>query len=174
MFFRQIFDISVAEPLNVRSVKSKKYRIALQILSVAALLLMLGMQIYTIRNHYLLLASDSFRYNDLAWNAYKAGTWYPSEINLCDSYIFGNGLVNLFIVLIKLTGSIEIIKYINIVFTYVILFRAYTSSEKLSAKRKQSIGSQLYTACSEHFGARFFSRAQSFRLWLSHSRRLPL
>lgn len=134
MFFRQIFDISVAEPLNVRSVKSKKYRIALQILSVAAMLLMLGMQIYTVRNHYLLLASDSFRYNDLAWNAYKAGTWYPSEINLCDSYIFGNGLVNLFIVLIKLTGSIEIIKYINIVFTYVILFSCVYIIRKILGK----------------------------------------
>lgn len=134
MFFRQIFDVSVAGPLNVRSVKSKKYILTLQILSVATLLLMLGMQIYTIRNHYLLLASDSFRYNDLAWNAYNTGNWYPSEINLCDSYIFGNGLVNLFIVLIKLTGSIEIIKYINIVFTYVILFSCVYIIRKIFGK----------------------------------------
>lgn len=134
MFFRQIFDVSVAEPLNVHSVRNKRYILTLQILSVAALLLMLGMQIYTIMTHSLLLASDSLRYNDLAWNAYNAGTWYPSELNLRDSYIFGNGLVNLFIVLIKLTGSIEAIKYINLVFTYVILFACVYIIRKIFGK----------------------------------------
>lgn len=121
MFFRLIFDVRVAEPLNIFSSGSKKYKSVLKFLSIAFLAIMLGVQIYVLLTHRVVLASDSQRYFELATIAAENGTWYPSSLNVHDTYLFGNGLVNLMILLIKLTGSIEAIKFVNILCVYAVL-----------------------------------------------------
>lgn len=121
MFFRQIFDVRVAEPLNIFSSGSKKYKSVLKFLSIAFLVIMFGIQIYVLLTHRVVLASDSQRYFELATIAAENGTWYPSSLNVHDTYLFGNGLVNLMILLIKLTGSIEAIKIVNILCVYAVL-----------------------------------------------------
>ena len=114
MFFRQIFDVRAAEPLNIFSSGGRKYKSVLKILSIIAMAVMLGIQIYVLLTHKVVLASDSQRYFELATNAVKNGVWYPSSLNIHDTYIFGNGLINLLILSIRLTGSIEAIKFVNI------------------------------------------------------------
>lgn len=121
MFFRQIFDVRVAEPLNIFSVGSKKYRSILKILSIVAPVIMFGIQIYVLLTHKVVLASDSQRYYELAMQAVENGVWYPSALNIHDTYIFGNGLINLMVLLIRVTGSIEAIKIVNIVCIFAIL-----------------------------------------------------
>lgn len=121
MFFRQIFDVRAAEPLNIFSSGGRKYKSVLKILSIIAMAAMLGIQIYVLLTHKVVLASDSQRYFELAANAVKNGVWYPSSLNIHDTYIFGNGLINLLILSIRLTGSIEAIKFVNIFCIYAIL-----------------------------------------------------
>lgn len=121
MFFRQIFDVRAAEPLNIFSSGGRKYKSVLKILSIIAMAVMLGIQIYVLLTHKVVLASDSQRYFELATNAVKNGVWYPSSLNIYDTYIFGNGLINLLILSIRLTGSIEAIKFVNIFCIYAIL-----------------------------------------------------
>lgn len=121
MFFRQIFDVRAAEPLNIFSSGGRKYKSVLKILSIIAMAAMLGIQIYVLLTHKVVLASDSQRYFELATNAVKNGVWYPSALNIHDTYIFGNGLINLLILSIRLTGSIEAIKFVNIFCIYAIL-----------------------------------------------------
>ena len=121
MFFRQIFDVRAAEPLNIFSSGGRKYKSVLKILSIIAMAVMLGIQIYVLLTHKVVLASDSQRYFELATNAVKNGVWYPSSLNIHDTYIFGNGLINLLILSIRLTGSIEAIKFVNIFCIYAIL-----------------------------------------------------
>lgn len=121
MFFRQIFDVRAAEPLNIFSSGGRKYKSVLKILSIIAMTAMLGIQIYVLLTHKVVLASDSQRYFELATNAVKNGVWYPSSLNIHDTYIFGNGLINLLILSIRLTGSIEAIKFVNIFCIYAIL-----------------------------------------------------
>lgn len=121
MFFRQIFDVRAAEPLNIFSSGGRKYKSVLKILSIIAMAAMLGIQIYVLLTHKVVLASDSQRYFELATNAVKNGVWYPSSLNIHDTYIFGNGLINLLILSIRLTGSIEAIKFVNIFCIYAIL-----------------------------------------------------
>lgn len=121
MFFRKIFDVRAAEPLNIFSSGGRKYKSVLKILSIIAMAVMLGIQIYVLLTHKVVLASDSQRYFELATNAVKNGVWYPSSLNIYDTYIFGNGLINLLILSIRLTGSIEAIKFVNIFCIYAIL-----------------------------------------------------
>lgn len=121
MFFRQIFDVRVAEPLNIFSSGGRKYKSVLKFLSIVAMAIMLGIQVYVLLTHKVVLASDSQRYFELATLAAKNGVWYPSSLNVHDTYIFGNGLINLMILLIRLTGSIEAIKFVNIFCTFAIL-----------------------------------------------------
>ena len=78
MFFRQIFDVRAAEPLNIFSSGGRKYKSVLKILSIIAMAVMLGIQIYVLLTHKVVLASDSQRYFELAANAVKNGVWYPS------------------------------------------------------------------------------------------------
>ncbi len=122
MLFRQIFDVRAAEPMNFFSSGSKKYKSVLKILSIAAMAIMFGIQVYVLLTHKVVLASDSQRYFELATIAAKSGVWYPSSLNVHDTYIFGNGLINLMILLIRFTGSIEAIKFVNIFCTFAILF----------------------------------------------------
>lgn len=121
MFFRQIFDVGAAKPLDIFSSGSRKYKSVLKILSIIAMAAMLGIQVYVLLTHKVVLASDSQRYFELATLAVKNGVWYPSSLNVHDTYIFGNGLINLMILLIRLTGSIEAIKIVNIFCVYAIL-----------------------------------------------------
>lgn len=62
MFFRQIFDVGAAKPLDIFSSGSRKYKSVLKILSIIAMAAMLGIQVYVLLTHKVVLASDSQRY----------------------------------------------------------------------------------------------------------------
>lgn len=75
--------------------------------------------------------SDAKQYVDLAKNAYENGVWYPSKLNIHDTYLFGNGLVNILILFLKLTGSIAPVYALNFISVYVILFSCCYILKKL-------------------------------------------
>lgn len=131
MFFRQIFDVRAARPLDILKTDSRKYTEVLKIISIICVAIMACVQIYLLFTHISQPTSDAKQYIDLAKNAYENGVWYPSELNIHDTYLFGNGLVNILILFLKLTSSITPIYALNFICVYVILFSCVHILKKL-------------------------------------------
>lgn len=97
MFFRQIFDVRAARGLDVLNIDSQKYNKVLKIISAICVAVMACIQLFLLFTHISEPTSDAKQYVDLAKNAYENGVWYPSKLNVHDTYLFGNGLVNILI-----------------------------------------------------------------------------
>ncbi len=131
MFFRQIFDVRAARGLDVLNIYSQKYNKVLKIISAICVAVMACIQLFLLFTHISEPTSDAKQYVDLAKNAYENGVWYPSKLNIHDTYLFGNGLVNILILFLKLTGSIAPVYALNFISVYVILFSCCYILKKL-------------------------------------------
>lgn len=75
--------------------------------------------------------SDSVSYLNAANDVLAKGGLYPLKSHLYDRYIFGNGYVNYIALIMKLTGSLRPVFYLNIIWTQLLLLAGYSLTKKL-------------------------------------------
>lgn len=75
--------------------------------------------------------SDNKAYMDLALNCYENGTWYPMEQNLYDRYIWAPGLINYFILQLKLFGTLNFNSVFNFIMNMIMLVDIFLLAKKL-------------------------------------------
>ena len=66
--------------------------------------------------------SDSGVYLFLAKQCAENGLWYPSVEHLSQTYIFGNGLVNLIALILRVTSDLRVFFFINMLFVQMLLW----------------------------------------------------
>lgn len=96
--------------------------------------------------------SDSLRYVTLAQQAYEAGSWYPmpsQTTGLPDnpSYICYPGLINMFVLCLRLFGSYRPMMIANIIFNCVIAAGIYLIIKRLSGKTSGYFAVIMYCLC---------------------------
>lgn len=72
--------------------------------------------------------SDYGVYVGLATNCYQRGCWYPNVANIHDSYIFAPGLVNYFILQLKVFGTLKFNMFFNLLMNIGIFYFIYRIS----------------------------------------------
>ncbi len=101
---------------------SKKIEKTLQILALCSWLVLIIAQIIMALLFSGEQISDSAIYLSLAKKALEANTIYPSYLNSHDSFTFGNGYVNLLILIFRFTENLKVAYFINIIATQLLLF----------------------------------------------------
>ena len=66
--------------------------------------------------------SDAGIYLDLAKGCAQNGWWYPSEAHITDAYLFGNALINMMALVLKVTSNLKVLFFINILFVQMTLW----------------------------------------------------
>ena len=66
--------------------------------------------------------SDQGAYIRIATDYYNRGSWYPDDTEIYSSYIWAPGLINLFILELKIFGSLKVNYLINLLFNIGILW----------------------------------------------------
>lgn len=79
--------------------------------------------------------SDNSVYMDIAVNCYQEHQWYPMTGNLHDSYFWAPGLINFFIVQLKIFGTLNYNEVFNFVMNIIILLDVYYISKRLFNQR---------------------------------------
>lgn len=93
--------------------------------------LMLAVQIYLICSYSgAQQLSDYGTYIASAQSCFEHGSWYPMHGNLHDSYIFAPGLINYFVLQLKLFGSLQANAWLNLLLNLAILGIVFTISRK--------------------------------------------
>ena len=87
------------------------------------------------------LTGDSVLYNEIAQNSFDLGKWYPSDLR---SVIVAEPLVNSLIVQLKLFGTLETNKALNLLMNIGVLFSLFTISKKIFNERVAYIASILF------------------------------
>ena len=76
--------------------------------------------------------SDYGEYITLAQDVCIArGNWYPDSANMYDNYIFAPGLVNYFILQMKLFGTMSVNLWLNLMLNLGIIYFVYGIANKL-------------------------------------------
>lgn len=65
--------------------------------------------------------SDYGEYITLAQDCIARGNWYPDSANMHDSYIFAPGLINYFILQMKLFGTMAVNLWLNLILNTLLI-----------------------------------------------------
>ena len=79
--------------------------------------------------------SDYADYISLATSCYQRGKWYPDLANMHDSYIFAPGLVNYFILQLKVFGTLKLNMFFNLLMSSGIFYFIYSITRSLFNER---------------------------------------
>lgn len=123
---RELFEVDNRRgnvPLNNRGLPSAQRRTARWcICACTAETLLLLIQLYLAFHYTGGQLSDARSYLDLASYCAQTKTWYPSAHNLHDTYIFGNGYVNLLAACMRIAPGLPWVVVLNILFMQGIVF----------------------------------------------------
>ncbi len=144
MKIREFIFQSESERLNTIYDNTHKYLKYLKALSVLSFCLMLSVQLYLIFTFRGEQISDAASYVRLARSAAGNGHWYPYYSNLSDVYIQGNGLINLIILIFKITPNIKAVYFMNLLLSQALFWSGYYITIKIS--KSKSTG-YIYTIC---------------------------
>lgn len=89
--------------------------------------------------------SDYGEYITLAQDCIARGNWYPDSANMHDSYIFAPGLINYFILQMKLFGTMSVNLWLNLMLNLGIIYFVYGISNKLFNKTTAYISVIAYS-----------------------------
>ena len=89
--------------------------------------------------------SDYGEYITLAQDCIARGNWYPDSANMHDSYIFAPGLINYFILQMKLFGTMSVNLWLNLILNLGIIYFVYSISNKLFNKTTAYISVIVYS-----------------------------
>lgn len=89
--------------------------------------------------------SDYGAYIGLAQGCLERGNWYPDVSNLHDNYIFAPGLVNYFILQMKLFGTMSVNLWLNLVLNLGIIYFVFSIAKRLFNKNTAYISVIAYT-----------------------------
>ena len=78
--------------------------------------------------------SDYGGYIKLAQGCLDRKSWYPNSANMYDFYIFAPGLVNYFILQMKLFGTMSVNLWLNLFLNLGIIYFVYGIADKLFNK----------------------------------------
>lgn len=78
--------------------------------------------------------SDYGVYISLAQGCLNRKSWYPDSANMYDSFIFAPGLVNYFILQMKLFGTMSVNLWLNLLLNLGIIYFVYGIADKLFNK----------------------------------------
>lgn len=112
-------------------------------LSVIICIIIQIILIYSYAGHKQL--SDYGEYIRLAHECLKRGSWYPDNANIYDAYIFAPGLVNYFILQMKLFGSMSVNLWLNLVLNLGIIYFVYGIADNLFNKNTAYISVIAYS-----------------------------
>lgn len=89
--------------------------------------------------------SDYGEYITLTQDCIARGNWYPDSANMHDSYIFAPGLINYFILQMKLFGTMSVNLWLNLMLNLGIIYFVYSISNKLFNKNTAYISVIAYS-----------------------------
>lgn len=89
--------------------------------------------------------SDYGEYIKLAQGCLDRKSWYPNSANMYDSYIFAPGLVNYFILQMKLFGTMSVNLWLNLLLNLGIIYFVYGIADKLFNKNTAYISVFTYS-----------------------------
>lgn len=89
--------------------------------------------------------SDYGEYISLAKDCIARGNWYPDSANMHDSYIFAPGLINYFILQMKLFGTMSVNLWLNLILNLGIIYFVYSIANKLFNKNTAYISVIAYS-----------------------------
>lgn len=89
--------------------------------------------------------SDYGEYITLAQDCIARGNWYPDSANMHDSYIFAPGLINYFILQMKLFGTMSVNLWLNLMLNLGIIYFVYGIANKLFNKTTAYISVIAYS-----------------------------
>lgn len=89
--------------------------------------------------------SDYGEYITLAQDCIARGNWYPDSANMHDSYIFAPGLINYFILQMKLFGTMSVNLWLNLLLNLGIIYFVYGIADKLFNKNTAYISVIAYS-----------------------------
>ena len=115
----------ISDSLNISRLKAAKTA------ALICWIIMLAAQIITAVTFSGSQISDSGLYLRLAQQAAEDGRMYPSEINLYDTYIFGNGFVNYLALILSLSGGLRTVYVLNILWAQILFFSCFYITKKL-------------------------------------------
>ena len=115
----------ISDSLNISRLKAAKTA------ALICWIIMLAAQIITAVTFSGSQISDSGLYLRLAHQAAEDGRMYPSEINLYDTYIFGNGFVNYLALIFSLSGGLRTVYVLNILWAQILFFSCFYITKKL-------------------------------------------
>ena len=79
--------------------------------------------------------SDNLAYMNIAESCYKEHQWYPMIENLHDGYFWASGLINYFIIQLKIFGTLNYNEVLNFVMNIIILLNVYFITKRLFNQR---------------------------------------
>lgn len=127
-FFGKSKETAVLE--SAREDRLKKLKIA----ALICWIIMLAAQVIIAATFSGDQISDAGLYVKLARQAAAEGKLYPSEQNLYDTYIFGNGYVNYLALIFTLSGGLRAVYYLNILWAQLLFFSCFFIIRKLLPK----------------------------------------
>ena len=89
--------------------------------------------------------SDYGEYIKLAQDCIARGNWYPDSANMYDNYIFAPGLINYFILQMKLFGTMSVNLWLNLMLNLGIIYFVYGIANKLFNKTTAYISVIAYS-----------------------------
>lgn len=89
--------------------------------------------------------SDYGEYISLAKDCIARGNWYPDSANMHDSYIFAPGLINYFILQMKLFGTMSVNLWSNLMLNLGVIYFVYSIANKLFNKNTAYISVIAYS-----------------------------
>ena len=89
--------------------------------------------------------SDYGEYIKLAQGCLDRKSWYPNSANMYDFYIFAPGLVNYFILQMKLFGTMSVNLWLNLLLNLGIIYFVYGIADKLFNKNTAYISVIAYS-----------------------------
>lgn len=88
--------------------------------------------------------SDQSAYMRMAQDCYDRGVWYPNADYINASYIWAPGLINFFILQLKLFGTLKVNYILNLAMNIGILWNVFTLSNRWFGRRTALIAITLF------------------------------
>lgn len=88
--------------------------------------------------------SDQGSYIRTATDFYNRGAWYPDSTSIYDSYIWAPGLINWFILQLKIFGTLKLNYVFNLLMNIGILYNVWYLSDKFFSRRTAYIAVSLF------------------------------
>lgn len=80
--------------------------------------------------------SDAGRYQELAWECYYQGAWYPTASQIQDThYVFNPGYINMLILQLRLFDSLNYSGFISLFFNILIFYSVYSLVRNIISMR---------------------------------------